>query len=312
MGDPRRSVDGMGSHTASIPAGSSAAVHGTATDGAARARLLRDLPLTERRLHPAGAATAVLEGGQGPPLVLLHGGIECGGPVWAPVVATLAERHRVIIPDLPGLGASPPADVIGAAAFARWLTELLELTCDEAPALVAHSLGGSLAARFAADHGSLLRRLVVYAAPAIGPYRVPAALAATAMRFALRPTPRNAERFDRLALHDLDAARDRDPGWFAAFDAESLQRARTAAVKRTMRRLVAAGTRRVPDAELRRIPVPVDLLWGRHDRFVPLGVAESASARLGLPLHVVDAAGHAAHLDRPDAVAAAVLGGRSA
>ena len=289
-GRARRSVAGMDAH---------------------RSHLLRDVPLTERRLRPAGAETVVLEGGQGPSLVLLHGGIECGGPVWAPVVARLAERHRVIVPDLPGLGASPPADVIGAAEFARWLTELLELTCDEPPVLVAHSLGGSLAARYAAAHGERLRRLVVYGAPGIGPYRMPAGLRVTAVRFALRPTARNSERFERRALHDLDAARERDPGWFAALGAELLTRAREPGVKRTMRHLIATGTARVPDDALRRIPVPVDLVWGRHDRFVPLRLAEDASARLGLALHVVEDAGHAAHLDRPRAVAD-LLAGRPA
>lgn len=285
-----------------------------ATDGSARARLLRDVPLTERRLRPAGAATAVLEGGRGPSLVLLHGGIECGGAVWAPIAAALAERHRVIVPDLPGLGASPPADVLGAAAFARWLAELIRLTCDDAPALVAHSLGGSLAVRFAARHGELLRRLVLYAAPGVGPYRMPLGLRVTAVRFALRPTAANTERFERRALHDLDRARDRDAGWFAALEAELRARGSDPGVKRTMRRLIATGTERVPDAELRRLPGPVDLVWGRHDRFVPLRLAEAASARLGFPLHVVDGAGHAAHLDRPEAVAAALAGpeGRTA
>ena len=51
--------------------------------------MLAGLPLTERRERLAGAATSILEGGDGPPLVLLHGGIECGGAVWAPVVAQL-------------------------------------------------------------------------------------------------------------------------------------------------------------------------------------------------------------------------------
>jgi 2-hydroxymuconate-semialdehyde hydrolase len=297
----------MDPHTASISTVPPVAADRSAAGGAARARLLRDLPLTERRLHPAGAATAVLEGGRGSPVVLLHGGIECGGPMWAPVVAGLAERHRVIIPDLPGLGASPPADVIGAAAFARWLAELLRLTCEEAPALVAHSLSGSLAARFAAGHGALLRRLVVYAAPGIGPYRMPVGLRLTAVRFALRPNARNTERLERRALHDLARARDRDPGWFAALGSELRSRGSDPAVKRTLRRLVAAGTARVPDDELARIPVPVELVWGRHDRFVPLRLGEEASARLGVALRVVDDAGHAAHLDRPEAVTAALL-----
>ena len=39
----------------------------------ARERLLSELPVTERRLRLAGVSTAVLEGGDGPPVVLLHG-----------------------------------------------------------------------------------------------------------------------------------------------------------------------------------------------------------------------------------------------
>ncbi|HLM32104.1 MAG TPA: alpha/beta fold hydrolase, partial [Solirubrobacterales bacterium] len=69
----------------------------------ARDRMLAGLPVTERRLDVAGIETAVLEGGVGPPLILLHGAIECGGAYWAPVIPALAGRHRVIVPDVPGL-----------------------------------------------------------------------------------------------------------------------------------------------------------------------------------------------------------------
>ena len=68
-----------------------------------------------------------------------------------------------------------------------------------------------------------------------------------------------------------------------------------------MRRLIRTGTKRVPDAELRRIEVPTTLVWGRHDRMVPLRLGEHASATLGWPLHVIDDAGHVPHLERPDA-----------
>ena len=57
----------------------------------ARDRLLADLPVTERRVRLARVSTALLEAGDGPPLVLLHGGIECGGAYWAPVISSLAE-----------------------------------------------------------------------------------------------------------------------------------------------------------------------------------------------------------------------------
>ena len=85
-----------------------------------RARMLAGLPLHERRLELDGTSTTVLEGGDGPPLVLLHGGIECGGAVWAPVVGRLTERHRVVIPDLPGLGESDPEQAITKKILSLW------------------------------------------------------------------------------------------------------------------------------------------------------------------------------------------------
>jgi 2-hydroxymuconate-semialdehyde hydrolase len=264
-----------------------------------RERMLDGLPVIDRRLDVAGTSTAVVEAGDGPPLVLLHGGIECGGPIWAPVVARLAEAHRVVIPDLPGLGDSDPVDRLDSATFAAWFSALLRLTCDRPPALVAHSLGGSLAARFATEHGGRLGRLVIYGAPGVGRYRMPLALRGTAIRFALRPSERNAERFDRLAFSDFDRVRREHAAWFAAFTADTMARARVPHVKRTMRRLIAAGSKPVPGLE--RLEVPTTLVWGGRDRFVPLGLGEAASARLGWPLRVIDDAGHVPHIEQPNA-----------
>jgi pimeloyl-ACP methyl ester carboxylesterase len=266
---------------------------------APRERMLAGLPVTARRLELAGASTAVLEAGAGPPLVLLHGGIECGGAIWAPIVERLAEHHRVVIPDLPGLGESDPVARLDAATFAAWFTALLAHTCDEPPVLVAHSLGGSLAARFATEHGERLQRLVIYGAPGVGRYRMPLGLRATAIRFALRPSERNAERFDRWAFFDYDRARGEDAEWFAAFGAYTLARAQVPHVKRTMRALIGLGTKQVPGLE--RIEPPATLVWGRHDRFVPLGLAEAARTRLGWPLHVIEDAGHVPHVEQSEA-----------
>ena len=81
---------------------------GPTTGNDQRARLLAGLPVTERRVQLAGVSTAVLEGGSGPPVVLLHGGIESGGVYWAPVISRLAQSNRIVVPDLPGLGESEP------------------------------------------------------------------------------------------------------------------------------------------------------------------------------------------------------------
>ncbi|MGH2830769.1 MAG: alpha/beta fold hydrolase, partial [Actinomycetota bacterium] len=48
------------------------------------------------------------EQGSGPAVVLLHGFPQTGA-CWDPIAARLAARFRVIVPDLPGYGASRPA-----------------------------------------------------------------------------------------------------------------------------------------------------------------------------------------------------------
>src|SRR6185436_4097817 len=48
------------------------------------------------------------EHGAGDPLVLLHG-VASSRAIWRHAVAPLARRRRVIVVDLPGFGASPPA-----------------------------------------------------------------------------------------------------------------------------------------------------------------------------------------------------------
>lgn len=275
---------------------------GPAVGDVNRARLLAGLPVTERRLQVAGVSTAILEGGTGPPLILLHGGIECGGVVWGPVVSELARSHRLVIPDLPGLGLSEPVARLDAA-FDDWFAELLQLTCQDKdkPTLVGHSLSGRLALRFALRYGDPLQRLVIYDSPAVGPYRAPLGFQLAAIRFGLRPTEGNSERFNRWFRYDLDRTRERDRTWYAAFDAYSQSRGKLAHVKATMRHLIKTQTKQIPASDLDRIGLPSSLLWGRHDRAVPLGLGEWANSRLGWPLHVIEDAGHVPHIEQPEA-----------
>ena len=265
-----------------------------------RARLLQGTGLAERRERLAGISTAILDAGSGPPLILLHGGIECGGSYWAPVIARLGRQHRLVVPDLPGLGESEPTPQLDAGTFANWLSALVSAACEEPPILVAHSLVGSFAVRFSAEHSDSLRGLLVYGSPGVGPYRMPPGLAYAAIRFGLRPSQRNSDRFDRWAFFDLERARGRDSDWFEAWSHYTMSRARIPHVKRAMRQLLSRCRKRVPDEVLHRIAVPTGLLWGRHDRFVPLALAEQTSKRIGWPLRVIDRAGHVPHIEQPE------------
>jgi pimeloyl-ACP methyl ester carboxylesterase len=278
---------------------------------AARDTLLADSGLTERRVILEGASTPLLEGGAGPPLLLLHGGIEVGAAYWTPITRALATDYRVIAPDLPGLGESEPLPRRGQEEFERWLAALIAETCDSRPTVIAHSLVASFTARACARQADLANELVVYACPGIGPYRMSGGLRLAAIRFALRPSRINAERIERWAFFDLDAARRRAPQWLEAFESYLRDRAGAPHVQRTMRALVRSGTKRIPDADLRRLEVPVGLLWGNRDRFVPLRVGEDACRRLGWRLCVVDEIGHVPHIERPRGFLDAFAGVRS-
>ena len=269
--------------------------------GVSRDEMLAGAAVNVRTLELAGTTTSVLEAGQGPPVVLLHGAIECGAALWVPVIPELARNHRLIVPDFPGLGESSPLSVIDAESFAGWLLGVFERLGVVRPTLVAHSMLGGMAARFAGREGSPLSRLVLYAAPAIGRYRMPLGLRYRAIRFAVRPTAASLRRFQRFALLDMDATRTRDPVWFDAFSAYTLDRAAQRQVKTTMSKLISTQARAVPPEQLARIEVPTALLWGRGDRMVPVSIGESAADRYGWPLSLVDRTGHVPHIERPAA-----------
>jgi pimeloyl-ACP methyl ester carboxylesterase len=120
---------------------------------AVRERLLDGIPAAERRLEIAGVSTALLEGGSGPPVVLLHGPGEFAAK-WRGILPGLVTTHRVVAPDLPGHGTSlVRRGRLDVARVLAWLGELIEQTCPVPPTLVGHVLGGAIAARFAIQSG---------------------------------------------------------------------------------------------------------------------------------------------------------------
>src|SRR5438132_4274872 len=94
-------------------------------EGTARERVLGELPFTERRLELAGISTVVMEGGDGPPIVLLHEQGAFAG-AWMRVIPDLVATHRVVAPDLPGHGGSEVVDgELDAERVLAWLGELI-------------------------------------------------------------------------------------------------------------------------------------------------------------------------------------------
>jgi pimeloyl-ACP methyl ester carboxylesterase len=273
----------------------------------ARRRLLAGVPLTERRLELAAIPTAVLEGGDGPPLVLLHGAGEFAA-MWLRVVPGLVGRHRVIVPDLPGHGASAmAAGPLDTERMLAWLGELLKATCPAPPVLVGRGLGGALAARFAAGHGDRLAQLVLVDALGLAPFDPAPAFGQALHRFAEEPTEATRDGLFRQCFTDLDSLAAQAGERWVALAAYALDRARTPAQAAAMGGLLPSLVLpAVPAADLDRIAVPVSLIWGRQDLQVRLPVAEAASARHGWPLEIIDHAGDDPPTEQPAAFLAAL------
>ena len=90
------------------------------------------------------ASFHVAAAGQGPPLLLLHGWPEFWW-TWEPVMQRLADRFRVVAPDLRGFGDSDkPGGPWGAAEHAADMLGLVEALGLERVGVVGHDVGGAV------------------------------------------------------------------------------------------------------------------------------------------------------------------------
>jgi non-heme chloroperoxidase len=195
--------------------------------------------------------------GRGTPLMLIHG-FGANGATFDGLVATLAARHTVLVPDLRGHGNSrrlPLADSIGR--LAADLDDLLDLL-GAGPAFVfGHSGGAAVAQQLAHDHPGRVRGLLLTCGVARG------AAARTGAAGRLR------------GLSGL--LRDRG------------ERAGGCSNEAGQRLLASFDSR----AWLRRLDMPALVVAGANDTVVPLQQARELAA--GLPratLDVIPGAGH--------------------
>ena len=275
---------------------------GRSADHNTRERMLAELPVTERRLQLAGISSAVLEGGDGPPVLLLHGPGEFAA-LWGRVIPDLVSTHRVVAPDLPGHGATGlPDGPLDHDRVRTWIGELIERTCASPPALVGHLLGGAIAARFASERRDQLSRLVLVDSFGLSWNRTSPRFALPLLVYIARPTEHTRDRFLAQCFVDFDGLRGQLGERFEPIGEYALEWARTKTAKAALRRLMPAyGIRPIPPDVLMQITVPTTLIWGRHDLQTRLSVAEAASARYGWPLYVIEGARDDPFFEQPEA-----------
>ncbi|HEX6968296.1 MAG TPA: alpha/beta hydrolase [Micromonosporaceae bacterium] len=103
--------------------------------------------------------------GTGRPLILLHGGLG-SGEMFGPILPTLAERHRVVVPDLQGHGRTADIDrPLDPWSMADDIAALIDHLGLDKPDVVGYSVGGGVALRVAVRYPTKIGRVVAASAP---------------------------------------------------------------------------------------------------------------------------------------------------
>ena len=118
------------------------------------------------RIQTSGAEINLVRGGDGPPVLLLHGYPQTHA-MWHAVAPRLAEQFTVVAADLRGYGDSskPPGSGDHAAyskqAMARDMVEVMQHLGFESFALAGHDRGGRVAHRLVLDHPDRIEKLAL-------------------------------------------------------------------------------------------------------------------------------------------------------
>jgi 2-hydroxy-6-oxo-octa-2,4-dienoate hydrolase len=286
-------------------------------------------PRLLRWITVGGTRTRYLESGDGPLLVLVHGG-EIGSlyslDCWSLALPLLSTHFKVIAPDRIGQGftANPNDLPYRPAMMLDHMRQFLEVLGIRQAHIVGHSRGGLIGAWLALEHPDLVRTLTVVASRSLAP---------------ADPTHPNHVFYDnlghraRLLAGEITAETVSAEPRAQSYDPETVtddfvaRMLEIAALPKSVaaRRHAEAGRRATWLKEIEELrsnvleridrdglPVPTQLLWGRDDLSAPpvtgLALFERVAVRTpDSELRVLNRARHYLFRDRPDAFATAVV-----
>jgi 3-oxoadipate enol-lactonase len=242
--------------------------------------------------------------GQGPPVVLLHGGTGDPESYWSPQLPVLSEHFRLILTQYPGYGDEAGGDApFSIPACARHVCALLDELGVKRASLVGLSLGGAVSLQFALDYPARVRRLVL-ADTMSGVWTQ------KFRRFIDHALIGAIEQGGHDLMFELNLIFAFSERYLAENEAlfeqqkrawRSMDVARYTAMLRSIREWSV-------DDRLGEIRAPALVLWGSEDIEIPRVYSERlASALPHAILSVIEGSGHKSCADRPEAFNKAVL-----
>jgi pimeloyl-ACP methyl ester carboxylesterase len=276
----------------------------TYADGDDASWMTVDWPSLTHEVPVLGRCVNVVDtGGDGPPLLLLHG---LGGlwQNWLLTIPAFMATHRVIAPDLPGFGRSEmPAGQISIQGFARVIDALCGELGVEAPAVVGNSMGGFIAAELAIAFPTRVTRLGLVSAAGISAenmWREPVLAVGRLMaigtaRAGIKSLP--VVRRPRLRRAALQLVIKHPERLSVPLASELVVGAGTPGFVGGLDAVLGYSFRdRLPEIE-----IPTLIVWGRNDVLIPVADAYEYERLIGANARAVvfDDTGHLAMIERP-------------
>lgn len=259
------------------------------------------LELEYQRLATSAGELAYADLGEGPPVLLLHG-FPTSSFLWRREAWLLAQRMRVIVPDLLGYGRSErqeDAD-LSEQAQAGYVRQLLTHLGIEELAVVGHDIGGGVAQMLALGDGSLVRAMVLVDSVCFDAWPIEG----VKMLQAATPeqeTPEFVESIVRLTF-DLGVSRR------GRIDATTLRAylepwvEEPKAFFRAARAITGRGLAG-REQELGSMDIPVFVIWGEDDPFLDSSLGERLGETIpGTTVALLPGCSHFVNEDAPQTI----------
>ena len=243
--------------------------------------------------------------GAGAPVVFLHG-FPTSGHLWGEVVAQMPAGHRIVVVDLLGYGRSDPpgARALTLHAHAQRVVGLLDALGIRSACIVGHDLGGGIAQELAINWPARVSQLVLVDSVAFAGWPTRDVRIARRLMWLVRKLPTNW----LLPIVRADLERGYYDPARAAHSIDKYQRPFNSDDGRKvfLQHLAALDAKETQalGARHREISVPTSVVWGAHDPYLPVQLAERLTAAIpGAALEVIDDARHFTPEDSPRAIA---------
>ena len=231
------------------------------------------------------------QGGDGAPLLLIHGGIGNAELHWKPVWNQLAERYTVIAPNLPSFGETSPLERAGFAQIADWVVSLMDALNIESANVIGNTFGGGVSRLMASRHERRVKRLILVnggAIPNIPPF-VGRMMQSSIFNGMFNMIRKQTFSFKGLAPMFADKSFLTNE-FIAQAEADSLGFV-------TLMRQSASegvGTEVVPQ-------VPTLVLWGEDDKFTKVSMGQNLAKMIPhAEFKLFTGAGHMPQIEKPD------------